>query len=94
MLKLSKLFKNYSIVDAVSLHGFVKKAERKILQNSSRQGLRPLPTGIVGKGRKQDAEALSSNSSLTLRHMEVLNAENTGAIFPATPRFSTKSVLN
>jgi hypothetical protein len=35
----------------------------------------------VGKGRKQDAEALSASDYLSLKYMDVLNAENAGAFF-------------
>ncbi len=35
----------------------------------------------VGKGRKEDAEALSTNDYLSLKYMDVLNAENAGAFF-------------
>jgi hypothetical protein len=35
----------------------------------------------VGKGRKQDAEALSASDYLSLKYREVLNVENAGAIF-------------
>ncbi|MCF6252573.1 MAG: hypothetical protein L3J75_15110 [Methylococcaceae bacterium] len=35
----------------------------------------------VGKGRKQDAEALSTSDYLSLKYMDVLNAENAGAFF-------------
>ncbi len=35
----------------------------------------------VGKGRKQDAEALSASDYLSLKCMDVLNAENAGAFF-------------
>ncbi|MCF6250851.1 MAG: hypothetical protein L3J75_06210 [Methylococcaceae bacterium] len=35
----------------------------------------------VGKGRKQDAEALSTSDYLSLKYREVLNVENAGAIF-------------
>ncbi len=35
----------------------------------------------VGKGRKQDAEALSARYFLSLKLMDELNVENAGAIF-------------
>jgi len=35
----------------------------------------------VGKGRKQDAEALSTHYFLSLKYMDVLNVENAGAFF-------------
>ncbi len=35
----------------------------------------------VGKGRKQDAEALSTHYFLSLKLMDELNVENAGAIF-------------
>ena len=35
----------------------------------------------VGKGRKQNAEALSASDYLSLKYIYVLNAENAGAFF-------------
>jgi len=44
----------------------------------------------VGKGRKQDAEALFASDYLSLKYMGVLNAE----AFSASPRLSTNSISN
>jgi len=41
----------------------------------------------VGKGRKQNAEALSASDYLSLKYMDVLNAENAGAFFCLAPIF-------
>jgi hypothetical protein len=41
----------------------------------------------VGKGRKQDAEALSSSDSFSLKHMDVLNGENARSYFLLRPDF-------
>jgi hypothetical protein len=41
----------------------------------------------AGKGRKQDAEALFSSDSLSLKHMEVLNVENARSYFLLRPDF-------
>ncbi len=35
----------------------------------------------VDKVRKQDAEALSASNYLSLKYMDILNAENAGAFF-------------
>ena len=48
----------------------------------------------VGKGRKQDAEALSMRYFLSLKYREVLNVRKCKEQFSTTPRFSTKFALN
>ena len=47
MIDLNIAFVDHPFGELNTLHGFVKKSERKILRYSSRQGLRPFPSSCA-----------------------------------------------